>query len=120
MGKNKKADGFGGSADAKAARLRASNSKFGAFHKHPRRTSRPIIEKGNKSARLAQEAANAVIVKAQQQIAEVLERVKRFEKLLVRQNKAGSADAARTQEQINELRGEIGVLQELLMRQHRA
>ena len=93
----------------KQARLSATTAKFTTMFKHPRSSSRPVIAKGSKSDRLRREELTAAIKDAQRQIAEVVTRVKRYEKLLKRQT--GPA-AARTQEQVNELRTEISMLQE--------
>ena len=95
---------------AKIARLSATTSKFTTAHKHPRRTSRPIIAKGNKSARLEREAVVAAVSEAQKQIDVLVQRIKLLEKLVKRQG--SSASATGTRAQIDELRTEIGQLQE--------
>ena len=79
------------------------------MHKHPRKTSRPIIAKGTKSAHQKIVAAAAAIADANTQINIRLDRVKRFGKLLQRQE---GAKAAETRAQIDEIRREIGEFQE--------
>mmetsp|Transcript_4471 Transcript_4471/g.11784 ORF Transcript_4471/g.11784 Transcript_4471/m.11784 type:complete len:135 (+) Transcript_4471:52-456(+) len=97
---------------AKAVRMATSTSgHHTAMHKHPRRTSRPIIVKGNKQARIQREAAMATLTDMQKQIDLLVPRIKRLEKLRTRQESSG-VDAASTREQCNSLRAEIGQLQE--------
>jgi hypothetical protein len=82
-------------------------------HRHPRRSTRPIIAKGSKSARIQKEEAQKAAQKAVLLSKVDAERIKRLQKLLSRQEAAGNTEAvAETLEKIKAI--ERGVAEPLL------
>ena len=82
-------------------------------HLHPRRSTRPIIAKGTKSARIQKEEAQKAAQKAVLLSKVDAERIKRLRKLLSRQEAAGNTEAVdETLEKIKVI--ESGVAEPLL------
>lgn len=102
----------GRKAEERQARLSATTGKFTTTHKHPRRTSRPIIEKSSKAARQRTEAVACAIKATELQVEQLRSKLRLLEKLLGRQKASGKGDAPSTQEQINELRTQMAMKQE--------
>ena len=99
---------------SKAVRLHCSTKgQHTAQHKHPRRSTRPLIAKGPKGARLQREEAQKAAQKAVLLSKVDNERIKRLQKLLSRQEAAGNTEGvASTLEQIKAI--ESGVAEPLL------
>jgi hypothetical protein len=83
-----------------------------SLHKHPRRSSRPILSKGPKAARLQTASDTKVLAETRQQIKAQAGRIKLLSKLLQRQTSAGKVgEAAETQGQIDAISAELRILE---------
>ena len=98
---------------AKAVRLGVGTSDtFSAHHKHPRRSTRPIISKANKSARLQAVSEAKVAAEVRAKLRLHAGRIKTLRKLLSRHESAGrTSDASTTRDQIDAINAEMRVLE---------
>ena len=97
----------------KGVRMSASTtSTHSNGHMKPRRTSRPLIAKGPKGARLAAEERRGTIADTLKQTTLLVGKLKLLQKLLARQESAGkTAAATETRVQIDMLKSEISILE---------